>query len=343
MILKELCKFNLIMLAPFGSVLYGTDVNINDLNEKEKLESDKYLSDKDYKGVFIPTKEQMYNNKIPNSVRFNSKKDYGRKNNPDDVDCELYSIQYFLKMALDGDTAAMDLLHCPDELLLKTSDIWKNMVSNRSKFYTKNLKTLVDYARGQAAKYGVKGSRLSDAKIVLDFLNQFDPETNPKMNEVWDKLPIGRNMNKLSSDPKTGIRMYEVCNRKYPETSRVCYCRNNIQKFYDEYGERAKKAANNEGVDWKAISHAVRAGSQLKEIIKNGTITFPLVDREFIKNVKLGRYAYYCVAIYLDCMLDELEDLNNKSSLPMEPDYKFWNDFLISTIDEYIKSDPIYE
>lgn len=327
---------NVIVLMPFGSTLYGTEVIMDDLIDKEKLESDKYLSDKDYKGIYLPTKEEIYLNKIPKSIKFDSKIDQSAKNTPDDIDCELYSLQYFIKMVLDGDTAAMDMLHCPEELLIRTTDIWKNMVTNRSRFYTKNLKTLVDYARGQAAKYGIKGSRLADAKNVLDFLNQFDPNlNNPRLREIWDKLPIGKHINKIF-DPKTKLWMYEVCNRKIQETGKACYCRDIIQRFYNEYGERARKASNNEGVDWKAISHAIRAGYQLKEILNNGTITYPLADCEFIKKIKLARYSYFCISIYLDCMVDELEMINKKSSLPMEPDYKFWNNFLISTIDEYI-------
>jgi len=190
LILDDLKDLNIIVLTPFGSSLYGTDVTMDDLTEKEKLESDKYLSDKDYKGIYLPTKKEMYLNKIAKSRKFDSKKNSNAKNNPDDIDCELYSIQYFLKMALSGDTAAMDILHCPEKSLINSSDIWKEIVNNRSKFYTKNLKTLVDYVRGQAAKYGVKGSRLADAKNVLNFLNQFDPNSNnPRLKEIWDELP----------------------------------------------------------------------------------------------------------------------------------------------------------
>lgn len=335
---KYLNDLNIIVLMPFGSNLYGTEVNMDDLTDKEKTESDNYLSDRDYKGIYLPTKKDIYLNTISKSRKFDSKIDSNAKNTPDDIDCEIYSLQYFLKMALDGDTAAMDMLHCPEDLLIQSSDIWKNMVSNRSKFYTKNLNTLVSYARGQAATYGIKGSRLSDAKNVLDFLDQFDKYSyNPRLSEIWEQLPTGEHINKLPQDPKTKLRMYEVCNRKSQETSKVCYLQDMIKRFYDKYGERARKAANNEGIDWKAISHAIRAGSQLKEIINNGTITYPLSDRDFIKKVKLGRYSYFCIAVYLDCMIDELELMNKNSQLPIEPDYEFWDDFLISTIDSYLQ------
>jgi len=306
----------------FGSHLYGT-------NTPE--------SDRDYKGIFLPSKEQIYFGKVPKSIRSDTKKDPNAKNTPNDIDCEMYSLHYFLKMAFDGDTAAIDMLHCPKKLILESSPVWDEIVRNREKFYTKNLKTLVEYARGQAAKYGVKGSRLADAKNVLDFLNQFEPKVNdPKLKEIWDQLPEGPHISKLPADRRTGLRMYEVCNRKSQETAKACYCREMVQKFYDEYGHRAKDAAKNKGLDWKAISHAVRAGAQLKEILSRGTIKYPLAEAEFIRDVKLGKYSYFCIAIYLDDMVDKLEELNKKSSLPDKPDHQFWNNFLMETLDKWI-------
>lgn len=327
---------NIIVLLPFGSHLYGTEITLDDLNEEQKLDPEKHLSDKDYKGIYLPNKMDIFNNKIKKSLRFNSKDNPNIKNTFNDIDCELYSIQHFIKMALSGDTEAMDMLHCPEDKIIINSSIWESIIKNRSKFYTKNLKTLVEYARGQAAKYGVKGSRLSDAKIVLDFLNQFDYKTNnPKMFEIWDDLPIGDHTFKLPPDEKTGLRMYEICNRKVQETAKVCYCKDIVQRFYNEYGNRAKRAMNNEGIDWKAISHAIRAGSQLKEIILNNKISYPLKDRQFIKDIKMGKYSYFCISIYLDNMVDELEELNKNSSLPNEPDFKFWENFVLEIVDKY--------
>ena len=338
-IFKDLCNLNIVVLMEFGSNLYGTQVTIDDLNEEEKLNSNDYLSDKDYKGVYIPTKDEIESRDFLKSISFNSKEDSKSKNTPDDIDCELYSIQYFIELALNGDTHAMDMLHCPSNSWIKTTRVWKSIVVNRSKFYTKSLKSFVDYARGQAAKYGVKGSRIADAQNVMKFLDQFDLKTNnPKLKEVWDQLPEGDHIFKIPPDPnkKHSLWMYEVCSRKAQDTAKVCYVRDIVKRFLDDYGQRARLAAKNKGVDWKAISHAVRAGFQLKELLTKGTITFPLEDREFIKKVKLGRFAYFCVGVYLDCMVDELEELNNNSYFPDKPNYEFWSNFLISYLDHYL-------
>jgi len=127
--------------------------------------------------------------------------------------------------------------------------------------------------------------------------------------------------------------MYEVCQRKIQESTNALYAKKIFQIVFDEYGDRAKKAEKNKGIDWKAVSHAIRAGLQLKELINTNNIIYPLKDREFIRDVKLGKYSYFCIAIYLDNMIDELEELNKNSNFPDEPDYEFWNNFLIEIID----------
>jgi hypothetical protein len=41
----------------------------------------------------------------------------------------------------------MDMLHAPENMLIESSDIWRNIVKEKKRFYTKNLNSFVDYAR----------------------------------------------------------------------------------------------------------------------------------------------------------------------------------------------------
>jgi len=152
-------NLNIIMLAQFGSHLYGT----NDEN-----------SDTDYKGIFLPTKEQILLGKIPKSINTSTKKINTCKNTCNDIDTEIYSLHHFITLASQGETVAIDLLHTPKNMTIKTSNIWNSIVENRTKFYTKNLQAFIGYARRQAAKYGIKGSRLNDVQKIVNFLSQFD-------------------------------------------------------------------------------------------------------------------------------------------------------------------------
>jgi hypothetical protein len=120
-------------------------------------------------------------------------------------------------------------------------------------------------------------------------------------------------------------------------TQKVGYTLGIIKTFYEAYGHRAIKAARNEGIDWKAISHAVRAALQVKEVLTAGTITFPLKEAEIVRSIKTGNMDYMTEAApLLESLMDEVEILSAKSTLPKKVNRKYWDDFLISTLEEYV-------
>lgn len=313
---------NIIMRTVFGSHLYGTDT------------SD---SDRDFKGIFMPSMEQIMLNRVPKSIKHDTKLG-DSKNTSDDIEEEFYSLHYFIELASKGETVALDMLHAPEHYLTHTSDTWRGIVSNRDKFYTKNLKALVGYARKQAAKYGIRGSRLHDTKRVMNYLKPFLLEEK-RLSDVWFGLPKGEHIREISPSPQSNdLPMYEVCGRKVQSTAHVRYAYDMYEKFYNDYGDRARQAAENTGIDWKAVSHAIRAGYQIKEILTEGTITFPLKEKDFVLDVKLGKLDYTSiVAPELEGLIDECDGLAEKSSLPENVDKKFWDGFLFSEIVDYYK------
>ena len=150
-------KERIIANIVFGSHLYGTAT-------KE--------SDKDFKGVFLPSKEQILLGKIPKSYNTTSKKGNATKNTSEDTDTEFYSLHYFIELACQGQTVALDILHAPKEMILVTTPIWEDLVKNREKFYTKNLSAFIGYAHRQVAKYGIRSGRLGNLREVIKTLGK---------------------------------------------------------------------------------------------------------------------------------------------------------------------------
>jgi len=151
---------NTIVKLKFGSHLYGTNTPESDI---------------DYKGVFLPTIDEIFLNRIPKSINTNSKKSGATsKNTKDDIDCEIYSLHYFIQLACEGQTVALDMLYAPNNMIIEKSKVWDEIVKNRSKFNTKNLKAFVSYARKQAAKYSCRGSRLNTIEKILQILIKED-------------------------------------------------------------------------------------------------------------------------------------------------------------------------
>ena len=313
----------IIMKCVFGSHLYGT----NTVN-----------SDSDYKGIFMPDVNSIILGRVPKSIGMCTKKGDG-KNTPDDSDTELYSLHYFIYLACEGETAALDMLHVPDNMLLLSSDIWDEIVANRHRFYTKNLKAFVGYARRQASKYGIKGSRLNDSKHVLDVLSM--APDNYKLRDIWDDLPTGEHIIKYpATELSNNQRTYEVCGRKVQESVSIPYARSVVSSFYNSYGKRAEQAANNNGIDWKAVSHAIRAAIQVKQILEEDTIIFPLKDAQFLTDIKQGKLNYVKeVAPKLESLMDEVELLASKSTLPDRVDRAYWDEFILSKMKGMIYHD----
>ncbi|MER2514620.1 MAG: nucleotidyltransferase domain-containing protein [Nitrosomonas ureae] len=296
----------------FGSHLYGTNSE---------------TSDRDYKGVFMPTREQILLQRVPHSINESTKKGT-EKNTADDTDRERYSLHYFLHLACEGETVALDMLHAPSSFWLTTSTVWEDLVSRRTMFYTRSLNAFVGYARRQAAKYGVKGSRLSEAKQVIAFL-----ESQPaslRIGDVWDLLPEGEHIHKTSNDVD---QLYEVCGKKLTAKG---YCHHYVpmlQAFADRYGDRARQAEENKGVDWKAVSHAFRAAYQVQHILVDGGYTYPLPETNYLKAVKSGRLHFANeVAPKLDSLMEKLESLSERSQLPDKVNRAYWDEWLCNVL-----------
>lgn len=97
------------------------------------------------------------------------------------------------------------------------------------------------------------------------------------------------------------------------------------------YGERARLAQENEGIDWKAISHAYRCCQQLRELAQTGEIKFPLFCADFLKRIKKGKIPYSLIQQELPELMESATDMVKFSTfLPDEPDYNFWERFVLA-------------
>jgi hypothetical protein len=317
-------KMNVISKIRHGSHLYGLSTENSDV---------------DYKGIFLPTLDEMVTMTASHEIRHSTgPKD--SKNSAGDVDTVYFSLQKFIKMACDGETIALDYLHCNDENLLETGPVWQALVANRSRFYTKNMKAFLGYCRKQASKYGVKGTRLKAMEEVLEALKaelSKDPEARmdvaePSLRKVEaanpDNVAVKDGFYKGSK--RVEKKIVEVCDAKYDFTCSVQYVVTALQKKYDAYGHRAIQAKNNEGVDFKAVSHALRAGYQLKEIYETGDLKYPLHYRVFLLAVKQGKLDFTTqVQPVLENLVDEIEVLAEQSDLPEKVDRKYWDQFIV--------------
>jgi hypothetical protein len=296
----------------FGSHLYGTDTP---------------QSDHDFKGIYMPSREDILLGRIRKSIR-DSPSDNTKHNTVGDIDIETYSLHYFVKLACEGQTVALDMLHADEDAIIDSSYIWDDLVRERSRFYTRDLTALVGYARRQASKYGIKGSRLADAKRVLHTLRAVDP-----MTRLEDIAPLWIGSEHVRMVKKGDDVFLQVCGKLLQGRARAKHYVPVMEAFVEQYGSRAIDAESNKGVDWKAMSHALRAGYQVKAILLHGEFTYPLPHTPILRRVKAGELDYILVAGMLESLLDELEELRLKSELPKSVDREWWDEWIMNAIE----------
>ena len=299
---------NIVCEMVFGSHLYGLDTP---------------NSDKDYKGIILPSKKQLLLGQTCFHVDESTNKN-STKNTKDDIDKTYYSLQYFVNLACQGETCILDMLACPDDKLIVKSDIWKYLVDNRSKFYTKNMKAYVGYVRKQAAKYGAKGSRLAEIERVLNIAKSAKYET------LVGFLPIEES-DVVKWIEYKGNKYLEVCGSKYQDNLLVSFLKRDLQKHLDKYGERTRLAKENKNVDWKALHHSLRAGFQARDIFTKGYFQYPLAETAILMDVKQGKMDFNIVEPLLSSLVEEVTELANKSIYPETVDREFWDNFIIDS------------
>jgi hypothetical protein len=127
-----------------------------------------------------------------------------------------------------------------------------------------------------------------------------------------------------------------LINGKLHQLSTRCFeFKERIAKDYARYGERAKMADLNEGIDWKACSHAMRAIKQTEELYSTGFIKFPLQSRELLLKIKSGNILWKDLEPMIVTGLDELKTAERCEKIKSYIyDSEFVNSVVIESVTE---------
>lgn len=304
--------YELIFLAYHGSRLYGTNTEHSDI---------------DIKGVYLPPLSSVILTNYPKSFSLAPEKGRDEKNKAGDVEITLYSVQEFLKMCIEGETISIDMIHTNSENTLYCGATFEQLLDNRHRFYTKDMKAFLGYAKRQVNKYGMKGTRMAALKEVFDYVSTLtDVNDTTRMNNYVHHLPVNEFCYFVI---KPEMTYYSVLDALYQPNMTVNEFKQLIIDKWNTYGERSRLAMENEGVDWKAVSHALRAAYQLIEIYEEGKVTYPLVQRDLIRAVKQGKVDFQTVSHLLDGHIQLVTALALASNYPRKVDKGFWDQYLL--------------
>jgi hypothetical protein len=225
------------------------------------------------------------------------------------------------------------MLWAPDANVLSSTPLWEELVSERDRFLSKNMKAFVGYARAQAAKYSLKGDRLTKLRAFESVIGHImSPDSTP-ISTVWDRLP----RDDERENPQ-GIRELQIAGKWFGETTSATQVYRSVTAVISRYGKRANAAAEAGGSDWKALSHALRVSLQCEDLMLRGSMEFPHPElrRNRLLAIKLGQVPMEEVSDEIDESLARVEEFAKCSALPEKVDRNWWDDWLVNTIEEYV-------
>ena len=323
----------IVDFSQFGSYIYGSNVPSSDL---------------DYKGLMLPSKRDIILQRAPRTFTENTN-NTNTKNSQNDVDYEVFALHYWFKLFIEGQTMCYDMLFTPKQYIIQDHPLWHEIVANKDKLLNSKISAFAGYCQSQAAKYSLKGSNLSSYRLAVDFFNACHPHV--KLNDlretiVTDLINVAASDSKYSDKGEPLIKFVYIEHKvtkkieeyiqvgpktKVPMTAKANIAADIFKQQFDRYGERAKMAESNEGVDWKALMHAVRVCEEAKELLLTGNITFPRPEKETLLKIRKGEMPYAQVAEIIVNGLDELHLAKEKTILRSEPDTKWIEDFIFET------------
>lgn len=303
-----------IVRMQFGSHVYGTSLP---------------TSDTDIKAVHIPPVRDILLQRAKPVIVQKTKLDESAKNGPEDTDFESFSLHRYMGLLLEGQTVALDMLFTPERWIVDASDEWREIVLHRHAWLSSGVSSFVGYCRQQANRYGIRGSRIAATREALALLDDLMLTEDPlsKLKDHWGKVEAfaeGRDhvqiLESTHSDGRA-VKLLEVCNRKVQEHVTLKEARKVFQLIMGNYGHRALQAERNQGVDWKALMHAVRVCEEVKELLRYGYITFPRPEADYLLKVRQGELPYAEVAERIETGMAELEVAMSASFLRREPNH----------------------
>lgn len=300
-----------ILNITFGSHLYGTSTPASDF---------------DYKCIHIPDAEDILLQRATGAISNKRPKADGEKNVAGVVDEESYSLHKYLSLLAEGQTVAIDMLFSP--VAHVATPEWHEIYRNRHRLLTNKAASFLGYCRTQANKYGIKGSRVAASRSALKLLDGYcehgagAAKLGAACHAIFNMVESTDHMSLVEIPQAAGpdITFWDVCGRKLSYRSTIKNARDVVQRLVDEYGKRALMAEAQDGIDWKALSHAVRIGRQAIELLQTAHVTFPLPYADHIVAIKSGLISYQEVANEIEDLLEQVEVTSQVSALQDEPD-----------------------
>lgn len=369
--IKPKIKGKLIYLSQFGSHLYGLNTENSDLDfrgvyiptlddiilhkDKDEINTELEITQLESDGITLSQDSSL----LPANTRVSTRK----------VDVKIFSLQKFIQLCSKADTNALDLLFSMESKDDKLEQWWYQedkflskhegeiycpfwvILNNKDKLInTDRLESPISYAFKQSVKYGLKGERL---KVLQGILTEANNYLSGKISRHITLSKFLDDYTYRNGKPIMNLHDYidgkhvkiDVLDNKGKEEKYlyVCGVQHQFNLELDTFIERIEEKINKEytsqrtidasdGNDWKALSHAIRVLLEIKELLDTGNIQFPLKDKDFLLNIKLGKVEREYIDNFFNQELSNILERVQKNELNWKYDEEFWNEFILKEV-----------
>ena len=298
-----------------GSRLYGT------FNEN---------SDYDYKAVVLPNLDDLLlGKKVSNRKERPVGLKPGDKMLENEAETEYLPLQVFLDDFFSGQTYALEIVfalingHAEFKEGRNSRFVTLKFKELADQFLTNNVKKMVGYAVAQSQLYGLKTERFTSLKKVVETLTEHVAFFGADIY-LKDEKTLQENLLKLKHVKMVQIEnaqggsalapALDVVGKKFPLSNKVATMLYSLNGLLAGYGNRVA-AFEGEGVDWKALSHALRITEQVLELSREGRLVFPRPNAPYLAAAKSGQRPLEEVMNYLNEAFSQVDEAVEKSVL----------------------------
>lgn len=297
---REMAERNKILTIRTGSHLYGTNME---------------TSDEDFVGIFIPNEEYILGFKRIEQVDLSIKnKDKDGKNLPDSVDTTYYTLEKFARLALDNNPNILEVLFTNKDNIIFCNSIGQNLLDLRFEFLSKNLKhKFLGYAFSQKHKMVIKLENYEKIEEGISYL------------EKSDRMYLNEIIHPLFQRKKDIISVGDV---KLNATITLKKAKQILEDRRKKFGNR-QELVSKYGFDVKFGMHLIRLILEGQELLETGNLIFPLQYREFLLEIRNGRYELSDLIEISETMEKKVEKLYETSLLPKTTNFSLIEDFVM--------------
>lgn len=249
----------------------------------------------------------------------------------DNTESQAFSLRYFIKLLLGGQVIPMDMLFAPKEFIEHSTPTWEYITENKDRFTSRMVAPFVGYAKGQAMKYGLKGSKLNTLDLAIELL-----EANEPFDKICETLK-GLEAVEFNVENASGtlIRHIVICGKSFGETTSYSFWLKPLKQMRNAFGKRAE-ACMDTGVDLKAQYHTVRICKEAEELLLTGNITFPRPEAALLSRIRSGSITPQELQVLIEECFEKVKQAELVTALPERPDYDFANELVYNEQAAYI-------